>query len=212
MFGMVGTREASSLQRFCIFASAATVAGLSGFAPAVGAVVSVKGDVALVAGKIIAGDQFKFRDAVVASGGRVKIVTFDSPGGNILSAGELGRMIRSGGYTTLVDAARQTCASACTLMFAAGVERIYLHAPSTGGAVATKGFRGLGFHQGSRPGELGGPRYSGVGTGLMIDFYYEFGVPKAASLADAASPTAIFALTGAQALETGFATRLDAKK
>lgn len=57
---------------------------------------------------------------VTASG--AKVVTFDSPGGNIVSAMAFGRMIRSLGLSTFQLRAAE-CASACTLTFVGGVTR-----------------------------------------------------------------------------------------
>lgn len=61
-----------------------------------------------------------FLEAVTQSG--AKVVTFDSPGGNVLTAIQLGRMIRALGLDTL-QVRQMECASACSLAFMGGVKR-----------------------------------------------------------------------------------------
>lgn len=50
-------------------------------------------------------------------------VYLDSPGGNVLAAIEMGKMIRALGASTWIRP-RSSCASACVLIFAGGVERL----------------------------------------------------------------------------------------
>ncbi|MGZ9721821.1 SH3 domain-containing protein [Rhizobium miluonense] len=66
-------------------------------------------------------DLSKFRKAVNSY--RANSVTFDSPGGNVQKAIELGRLIRSLGLST-VAVRVQECASACSLAFLGGVVRL----------------------------------------------------------------------------------------
>ncbi|TPJ72462.1 hypothetical protein [Mesorhizobium sp. B2-6-2] len=63
----------------------------------------------------------EFASAVTASG--ATSVTFDSPGGNIASAMQLGRMIRAAGLDTF-QTRQGECASACSLAFMGGVRRL----------------------------------------------------------------------------------------
>ncbi|GLQ77319.1 hypothetical protein GCM10007881_08350 [Mesorhizobium huakuii] len=63
----------------------------------------------------------EFSRAVTSSGARV--VVFDSPGGSIGSAMQLGRMIRAAGLDTL-QVRQLQCASACSLAFMGGVRRV----------------------------------------------------------------------------------------
>ncbi|WP_145924491.1 MULTISPECIES: hypothetical protein [unclassified Rhizobium] len=51
------------------------------------------------------------------------VVVFDSPGGNVLKAMELGRLIRSLSLSTL-QVRQSECASACSLAFMGGVSRV----------------------------------------------------------------------------------------
>jgi hypothetical protein len=53
----------------------------------------------------------------------VKTVPLDSPGGSVIDALEMGRLIREKGFTTSV-AAGSLCASSCPLVFAGGKERL----------------------------------------------------------------------------------------
>jgi hypothetical protein len=170
--------------------------------------LSISGSTVTVSGSIEQGDEFKFQDFIKAAGaGRVTTLRLDSGGGNIGSAGVMAHLIRGAGMTTLVDAARNKCASACTILFAAGVRRLYLNADGfASGVVACQGFRGLGFHQGASPGHSSGSRYSGVGTAQMIGLLYEFGASSAASLIDNSSPETVYRPSAQKALELGIAT------
>lgn len=62
-----------------------------------------------------------FSNAVVSSGARV--IVFDSPGGSVGTAIQLGRMIRAAGLDTL-QVRQLQCASACSLAFLGGVRRV----------------------------------------------------------------------------------------
>jgi hypothetical protein len=167
--------------------------------------MSVAGKALWLRGHIDAGDQLKFRDLIDSAGaGRISAVHLDSPGGDIYSAGEIARQIRTAGLSTVVDASQHLCASSCTIIFVGGVRRIYLNAGRVGGLSDGRGFRGLGFHEGAYPGQYGS--YSGAATALMVSLYQELGVPSAADLVDRASPEAIYGLSGAMALRLGIAT------
>ncbi|EJC78982.1 putative periplasmic protein [Rhizobium leguminosarum bv. trifolii WSM2297] len=61
-----------------------------------------------------------FREVVARD--RPVVVSFDSPGGNVTKAMELGRLVRSLGLSTLQVRAAE-CASACSLAFLGGVHR-----------------------------------------------------------------------------------------
>jgi len=169
--------------------------------------MSVAGKALWVRGRIDAGDQLKFHDLIHGAGaGRVSAVYLDSPGGDIYSAGEIARQIRTAGLSTVVDASQHVCASSCTIIFVGGVRRVYLNADRVGGLSDGRGFKGLGFHEGALTGQYGVDSYSGAATALMISLYQELGVPSAADLVDRASPDAIYGLSGAMALRLGIAT------
>lgn len=94
-----------------------------------------------LSGEIVAGDAQKFSAALDRAGGGVKGVMLSSPGGSPQEAMKLGRLIRERGFFTQAPAADAlggmlgegpaplcrgadcVCASACFLVWAAGVER-----------------------------------------------------------------------------------------
>jgi hypothetical protein len=193
---------------FLLFAALTLVSCFSLPSNASAVELSMSGSTVTISGSIQQGDEFKFQDFIKGAGaGRVTTLRLDSGGGNIASAGVMAHFIRSAGMTTLVDASRNKCASACTILFAAGVRRLYLNADSfASGVVACQGFRGLGFHQGANPGGSGASRYSGVGTAQMIGLLYEFGASSAASLIDNSSPDTVYRPSAQRALELGIAT------
>lgn len=64
----------------------------------------------------------RFADEIAARGEYVKTVSFNSPGGSVNDAMEIGRLIHEKGFATEV-AAGALCASSCPLAFAGGKER-----------------------------------------------------------------------------------------
>ena len=169
--------------------------------------MSVDGESLWLRGHISAGDQHRFHDLIESAGaGRILAVHLDSPGGDIYSAGEIARQIRTAGLSTVVDAAQHVCASSCTIIFAGGVKRIYLNAERVGGLSSGSGFKGLGFHEAAYTGQTGPGSFSGEATALMVALYQELGVPGAAGLVGHAPPYAIYGLSGPMALKLGIAT------
>ncbi len=192
-----------------IICAALAVSAISMSAQRAGAgELSLSGSSITISGSINPGDEYKFKE-FLKSAGPVTTVHLDSGGGNIFAAGVMAHLIRSQGLTTVVDASRQKCASACTILFAAGVRRYYLNSASlAGGVVACQGFRGLGFHQGASPGLSGVGRYSGEGTAEMIGLLYEFGASSAAGLIDNSSPESVYRPSEQRALQLGIATNI----
>jgi hypothetical protein len=166
--------------------------------------IRVSGRTLTISGEIVPGDQFKFRDLLKEAGAAA--IRLNSPGGDIYTAGEIARQIRAAGSSTIVDAGKDSCISACTILFAGGQRRLYLNAERVGESPDPSDFRGLGFHQANHPGHPGPGRYSGEGTAQMKSLYYEFGVPNAATLAQNASPDEVFLITGREAVAMGIAT------
>jgi hypothetical protein len=76
-----------------------------------------------VTGTIMPGSAASFAEAVASYAEYVKTVALDSPGGSVLDALEMGRLIREKGFATSV-AAGSLCASSCPLVFAGGEERL----------------------------------------------------------------------------------------
>ena len=141
--------------------------------------------------------------------GAIQVVALDSGGGSVESAQEIGRRVRKEGWSTLVDARRGRCTSACTAIFAAGTGRYYVGAEGMlDGAVAPKETRGLGYHEGGSPDSRQPNQYNGNATAFMIALYYEFGSRQAASLATKAPPNMMYLVSGRTALNLGLATSL----
>jgi hypothetical protein len=76
-----------------------------------------------VTGTIMPGSAATFAAAVDSYGEYIKTVALDSPGGSVMDALEIGRLIRAKGLTTSV-AAGSLCASSCPLVFAGGTQRL----------------------------------------------------------------------------------------
>lgn len=176
--------------------------------PACALEIGGKGALVLLAGPIKPGDSSRFRDFLKAApAGRYHAVALASGGGVIIEAVEIARIIRAEHMATVVDAERFLCASACTILFAGGTERFYINA---GRIVDGSNQRrtGLGFHDGNNALSLDAHHYSGRASGLVIDAYYEFGIPAAAQLVSRAAPNQLYIVSGETALRLGIATRL----
>jgi hypothetical protein len=171
--------------------------------------IAAKGDTIFLGGTIKPGDAIGFKSFISAAPkGTYHNVFLASGGGFIVEAIEIGRTIHEQRLTTIVDAGKALCASACTAIFISGTNRIYLNSSSLQDGGNGKGPRGLGFHNGSAAASLASDHYSGQASALMIDAYYEFGCPRAAEVITKASPNGIFILSGKTALELGIATSL----
>ncbi len=190
---------------------AALLAGLGGglmAGPAPAIEISQKGSVAAVSGPIRNGDEFILRDFLARPEARqIRVVSLNSPGGRILPAREMARMIRKAGLTTMVDAARGACESACTGLFVAGVRRHYLNAGAIPDGEGRRG-AGLGFHEGNSNRSAGGRGYSGAATAEMTNIYYEMGVSGAAALVTRSAFDRMYRVSGPTALSLGIATSL----
>lgn len=171
--------------------------------------ITGRGDIIFLGGSIKPGDSIQFTNFLrQAPKGTYRSVYLASGGGFIVEAVEIGRVIRQEGLATIVDASRSFCASACTAIFASGVKRVYLNALAIADGIPTKSFAGLGFHDGSNSASRDPNHYSGAASALMINAYYEFGVPNAAQVISKAPPDHIFLLSGQTALSLGIATSL----
>lgn len=168
-----------------------------------------RGDTIFLAGPIKPGDSIEFTNFIKqAPKGAYKAVFLSSGGGFVTEAVDIGRIIRQQGMATIVDAGHSICASACTAIFASGIKRIYLNATALTDGLPTKHCAGLGFHNGSSATSMDANHFSGQASALMIDAFYEFGVPKAAALISKAQPNEIYQLSGQSALTMGIATSL----
>ena len=81
------------------------------------------GNVLQVTGTILPGSATAFAEEIAAYGEYIRTIRLDSPGGSVLDALEMGRLIRERGFSTAV-AAGSLCASSCPLVFAGGGERL----------------------------------------------------------------------------------------
>ena len=137
----------------------------------------------------------------------IKVLYLESPGGSIAAGVGIGRMVRKAGLTTAVNADSQICDSACTLVFAAGVRRHYVHGDSIYEGLSSRS--GLGYH----PAYLRGDRVhfsikSNEYVALMNAYYAEMGAPRAAELLAKAGINSIFRPSGKTALDLHIATSL----
>jgi hypothetical protein len=82
----------------------------------------VSGGVLKLQGTIEPGSAARFAEEVEARGEYVTTVTFDSPGGSVEDAMQIGALISEKGFATRVEAGG-LCASSCPLAFAGGKER-----------------------------------------------------------------------------------------
>lgn len=85
-------------------------------------VALVSGGVLSLTGTIDPGSALRVAEEVAARGEYVTVVRFDSPGGSVNDALEIGKLIREKGFATeVLDG--QLCASSCPLAYAGGTER-----------------------------------------------------------------------------------------
>jgi hypothetical protein len=203
-YGFRSNPAASLLGRL---ASAAFAAVCLTCSPAGASEIARSGTMISLSGTIIPGDEIKFKEVMKSGGEIARVVRLNSGGGNVTAAAQIARMIRAGRMTTLLDGARAKCASACTIIFAGGVQRHYANADGfSDGVTSRNNFVGLGFHEATSPLALAANKYSGQGTAQLIACYYEMGVPAAAGLVGKAPPERLYRISGRTALSMGIAT------
>ena len=137
----------------------------------------------------------------------IKVLYLQSPGGSVTAGFSIGRMVRKAGLTTAVKADSQFCDSACTLVFAAGVKRHYVHGDSVYEGLSSRS--GLGYH----PAYLRGDRVhfsikSNEFVVLMNAYYAEMGAPRTSELMAKAGINSIFRPSGKTSLDLNIATSL----
>ena len=76
----------------------------------------------MATGTITPGSSQAFAAEIERRGDYVKTVVLNSPGGSVMDALAMGRLIRERKFATEVEAGKY-CASSCPLMFAGGIER-----------------------------------------------------------------------------------------
>ena len=165
--------------------------------------ITRSGSTVAVRGRIEAGDDLKF--AAIAPQGSYRAVDLSSVGGSLSAAGPIARSIKAAGATTVYDASRGPCSSACTILFVAGARRHYVNAGSIREGIGGQGKRGLGFHE-ARAYE---PGNGGRAMAGMSALYYEMGSPAAAELSTRSPSRTAYYISGATAMSLGIATGLD---
>lgn len=179
--------------------------------PAHAAQFAQRGPIAIMAGDIKAGDADAFKAFMARPEARdIRQLHLASGGGNIREARAIGQMVRDAKLTTVVDASRSVCYSACTGIFAAGRQRHYINAQTIiDGISLMKQDGGLGFHEGSVVTPEGRKAHA-LANEAMADFYRDMGVPNAARLINRADFDKIHRINGTTALANGIATSLSA--
>ena len=126
------------------------VANAQGYTEAVcgqgkgGISLGVEGRFIVLRGGICPNDDKKFRDFLKSTDKSIRTVKLISGGGNGGAAENIGTVIRNGEYNTYVDGAVDRCASACTHVFASGMQRFYSGAENITTGPSAR--RGLGYH------------------------------------------------------------------
>ncbi len=198
----------TSLIAFCALAVLPAAAS-----PALALDISARGADIFLNGPINLGDHAKFERFMMENHGQsFRTVHLNSPGGWSSDMREIARDIRKARLNTAVDGSRAICASACTVLFAAGVQRFYHGADKVPEGVGRADMSpGLGYHGASN--SLSTIQMSGfspgAGTQQIINLYYEFGSSSAARLATKAEPSQLYRVSGPTALSMGIATSLD---
>lgn len=179
--------------------------------PAFALQLQQQGPVAVLAGSINPGDAETFKAFMARPEARaIKQLHLASGGGSIRDAREIARIVRDARLTTVVDASRAVCYSACTGIFAAGQRRHYLNAQSIiDGISLMKQDGGLGFHEGSVI-TADGRKSHAAASEAMAQFYRDVGVANAVPLINRADFDKIHRISAPTALASGIATSLSA--
>jgi hypothetical protein len=182
-----------------------------GSTPAHALTISVRGPDLFLRGFIELGDHAKVEAIMLANRGKLRTVHLDSRGGWSGDMREIARDIRKYGLHTAVDGSRAVCASACTVLFAAGVQRFYYNADRVPeGVRKADGSPGLGYHGAGNSRDTIRMAGQGPGAGMqgVINMYYEMGSSAGADLANRAAFTELNKINGRTALALGIATSL----
>jgi hypothetical protein len=180
-------------------------------APAHAIDVTVRGSDLFLTGFIELGDHAKVEAVMIANRGKLRTVHLNSRGGWSGDMREIARDIRKYGLSTAVDGSRAICASACTVLFAAGVQRHYYNADKIQeGVRKADGSPGLGYHGAGNSIDTIRMANQSPGAGMqgVINMYYEMGSGAAADLANRAAFTELNKINGRTALSLGIATSL----
>jgi hypothetical protein len=168
-----------------------------------------QGNMAFLSGPIIDDDETRFKKFITdPDNAQIKIIRLHSGGGRIHAARLIARMIREKKLITFVDAKTDNCASACTLLFSAGIKRHYINAQDIEDGLygLKQTVYGLGFHEGSNQKSSELNHQSQRATESMMSAYDEFGIPKAKELIALANPAWLYRISSRTALKLGIAT------
>jgi hypothetical protein len=169
---------------------------------------AVRGNVVTISGPVKMGDNARYDEFMAQPAAQnAKVFVLNSLGGTIGIALHIARDIRRRGGTTVADG-RTACESACTIMFAGGVNRHYINATNLQDRL--NGARGgLGFHEANNANADGrGRQYSGLGSQAITNAYYEMGIGSATSFMVKAQGRNMYRLSGQTALSNRIATSL----
>lgn len=172
--------------------------------------ISARGTDVFLRGDITLGSHARFERFLMENRGPAfRTVHLDSPGGWSGDMREIARDIRKRGLNTAVDGSRAVCASACTVLFAAGVQRFYYNSERVQEGVRKADLSpGLGYHGANNSAStiLMAGQSPGVGMQGIINMYYELGSSSAAGLATKAEPSQLYKINGRTAQSLGLAT------
>lgn len=165
----------------------------------------------LLQGSICPGDDKRFKAFLTTVSPSIRLIKLASGGGNGGAAQAMGVMIREAGYNTYVDATRDRCASACTHIFAAGVERFY--AGSAEIKTGREGRVGLGYHylNSRRPDQTDEQKdniFNATAAVYLKKMLAPAAVAAVTALMSENRTTQMTWLNGKEALQVGIATSL----
>jgi hypothetical protein len=194
---------------FCrAFALAAAIAIAACPFAAQAITLSESGTTARLSGPIETGDDALFQAFLAKPRPKpLKTLVLASPGGSITPGMVIGLLVRTAKLATVVDADNSACSSACTFVFAGGVQRHYVNGDNVFEGSAS--FYGLGFHPARQQPAFNQPStYSAEGVQRMRQYYARMGMPGASDLMERAAINTMFRPNGQTALRLKIATTL----
>ncbi len=170
--------------------------------------LSEDGTTARLTGQIESGDDALFQAFLAKPRPKpLRTLVLASPGGSITPGMVIGLLVRNAKLSTVVDAETSACSSACTFIFAGGVQRHYVNGDKVYEGSAS--FYGLGFHPARQQSSFDQPStYSADGVQRMRNYYARMGMPGASGLMDRAAINTMFRPNGQTALRLKIATTL----
>lgn len=166
--------------------------------------LSENGGNATMLGQMLVGDEKVFAEFLARPRAQpIRVLYLDSYGGSLSAGIGIGLIVRKAGLTTAVNAPYKSCVSACTLIFAAGVRRHYIH-----GETIEDGYNsasGLGYHTASF---VGTSVAAHKGDDIANRFYTAMGSPAAGGLAAKGRGSSVYRPSGATSLSLKIATSL----